>query len=373
MHRTYPSYIKYCIFILSSILTIYAIIQAKNFLYPIAFGILLAYLLYPLVNILEKHKIPRIIAILISILLLIVFISGIFFFIYTQIENMVGNFPELKRKALENIEIILSFFESLLGTTDIQLEVLIKQRVVNLFESGSDFFNKAFSYTTGTIVKIGLMPVYIFLFLYYRTKFAYFILKIVPERKKIQTINILRDVSNVVARYMGGVVIVVFILFFINSFGLRMIGIRFAIILGMLSALINFIPYFGTLLGGFIPLVFALLTGESPSDAISVIVLFMFIQFIENNILTPNIVGSNVKINPFFIILGLVAASVIWGIPGMLVIIPFLAMVKVICSHSEKLKPYAFLLGRSGTAKHAITLSNIKHYMNRIKKKRKKQ
>lgn len=367
MEKQYPGYIKYSFFILSSILTIYAIIQVKNFLYPLAFGVLLSYLLYPVVNFLEKHHVPRVLAILFSIILLVITISGIFFFIYTQVDNMIGDFPKLRRKAFENIEIILSFFESFFGATKIEMEAILKQRVVNLFESGSTFFNRAFSYTTGTIIKAGLMPVYIFLFLYYRTKFAYFILKMVPERNKLITISILRDISNVVARYMGGVVIVVFILFFINSIGLKIIGLRFAVILGVMSALINFIPYFGTLLGATIPLVFALLTGDSPTIAIRVVFLFLIIQFIENNILTPNIVGSNVKISPFFIILGLIAGSFIWGIPGMLVIIPFLAMVKVICSHIESLKPYAFLLGRSGTAKHAITLKNTKFFIKDIK------
>jgi predicted PurR-regulated permease PerM len=154
--------------------------------------------------------------------------------------------------------------------------------------------------------------------------------------------------------------VVVFILCILNSSGLLIIGLDYPIALGIISALFNFIPYFGTLLGGTVPLLFALVGANDPAMALRVVVLFIIIQFIENNILTPNIVGSNVKVNPFFIITGLVAASVVWGIPGMLLIVPLLAITRIVFSHIESMKPYAFLIGDQGTSKHAITLKKIK-------------
>ncbi|MGW8316778.1 MAG: AI-2E family transporter, partial [Bacteroidales bacterium] len=134
---------------------------------------------------------------------------------------------------------------------------------------------------------------------------------------------------------------------------------------GFTSAFFNFIPYFGTLMGGAIPLLFVLLTTSDPlHNALYVIILYAIVQVTENNILTPNIVGGNVKINPFFIILGLMAGGMIWGIPGMLVIVPFLAILRIICYHIEKMRPYAFLLGPRGTQKHSITMNKIKNALN---------
>jgi predicted PurR-regulated permease PerM len=101
-----------------------------------------------------------------------------------------------------------------------------------------------------------------------------------------------------------------------------------------------------------------------------VLFLFIIIQFIENNLLTPNIVGGNVKINPFFVITGLVAASMVWGIPGMLLVVPFLASLRIIFSYNEALRPYAFLLGTEGTGKHSITLSKIKALWSKIRNKK---
>ena len=112
-------------------------------------------------------------------------------------------------------------------------------------------------------------------------------------------------------------------------------------------------------------MMFVLLTTNDPLHyALQVFILFVIIQFTENNILTPNIVGGNVRINPFFIIVGLVLGGLIWGIPGMLIIVPFLAIVRIILNHIDGLKPYAFLLGPKGTGKHSITMKKIKRNLN---------
>jgi predicted PurR-regulated permease PerM len=246
---------------------------------------------------------------------------------------------------------------------------LIRDQTSSIIASGGEYFQDIFSSTASTIVALGLLPVYIFLFLYYRTKFAYFLLKIAGPSRRKETIDILREISKVSARYMGGVIAVVTVLCFLNSLGLWIIGMKFAIALGIVSAFFNFIPYFGTLLGGLVPFLFALLVENNPGLAFRVVILFIIIQFIENNILTPNIVGGNVKVNPFFIITGLVAASIIWGIPGMLLIVPFLAIVRIVFSHIDSMRPYAFLLGEEGTAKHSITMNKIKKLWPWAKKK----
>ncbi len=358
-----PPY-RFPFFIITTIFVIFGLIQAKNFLFPIALGSLFAYLLFPVTNFLEKHRFPRIAAILISIILAIVVIFGVSLFISSQIQTMVKGFPDLKEKALTNLEIIQASIENLLMGANIQIDQYFKQPVSLFFESGGRGINKVFTTTTGTIVKIGLMPVFIFLFLYYRTKFAYFILKLVPDDKEFLTLNILRDIAKVTPRYMGGVLMVVSILCFLNSFGLFIIGIEYPVILGVISALFNLIPYFGTLLGGMVPLLFTLLTGELPQDPMGVIILFTIIQFTENNILTPNIVGGNVKISPFFIIIGLVASSMIWGVPGMIVIVPFLAILRIIFSHIPSMHAWSFLLGTGGTRKYALTFQSIKNKMH---------
>jgi predicted PurR-regulated permease PerM len=145
---------------------------------------------------------------------------------------------------------------------------------------------------------------------------------------------------------MGGATVVVLILSVLNSLGLYIIGLKFAILFGVISALFNYIPYFGTWIGAFFPFMFALLTGDSPRLAIGVFLLFLIIQFTENNILTPNITGGYVRLNPFVTILALIAGAMVWGVAGMLLIIPFIASLKIIFDHFESTKPLAFILAR---------------------------
>ncbi len=351
--------------LLAIILFIYGLITIKPFLYPIAFGFLLAYLLLPVVAWLEKHNIPRILANLISIIGALVVIGSLALIAYRQIAPFTGELPGLAEKGLKNMAEMLSSIGEYFGFEKANTRDYLQEQSSQLLQTGTEFLSALFSATTSTIVAIGLMPVYIFLFLYYRTKFMYFLLKVFGRKHRNEVTGILREISNVMVRYLAGVITVVLILCVLNSAGLFIIGLKYAIPLGVTAALFNFIPYFGTLLGGLVPFSYALLVEGDLAMTLRVLVLFIIIQFIENNILTPNIVGGNVKINPFFIITGLVAASMIWGIPGMLLLAPFLAILRIVFSHLHYMNPYAFLIGEGGTSQHSINMHNIKKFWNK--------
>jgi predicted PurR-regulated permease PerM len=161
---------------------------------------------------------------------------------YYQLTILFDDFEQLKSQANENIELLQKNLEELLGMKDNRIEQFLKGHIENFFnpESGGGF-SKVFSATAGTIFRIAVLPVYVFLFLYYRTKFAYFILKIVRKDMKFNTLKILRDISKVATQYMGGVSIVVMILMVLNSLGLIIIGVKYPILLGIISAFFNFI------------------------------------------------------------------------------------------------------------------------------------
>ena len=369
--QKYPLLIRLTVVLLFAILLIYALIEVRNFLYPLTLAILIAYLLYPLVKFLENRKIPRIPAILFSIISAIVIISGAVYLLSTQVGVFVDDFPALKEQTLENIETLNTFVNKNTGMEINIDKEFIKERLSTLFQSGSDFLQTAFSATTGTIAKVALLPVYAFFLLYYRNKFAMFTLKLIPEEKHAKINKILQDVSHVTKRYMGGIFIVVLILCFLNSLGLLIVGVKYALLLGIVSALFNFIPYFGTLIGGAVPLLFVLLMSDTPEKGFSVVILFLIIQFTENNILTPNIVGGYVRLNPFMIILSIIIGGMIWGLPGMFISVPFLGMFKILCEQVSILNPYAYLLGTEGTEKHAVDFQKVKTFFSKIIKPKK--
>ena len=194
-------------------------------------------------------------------------------------------------------------------------------------------------------------------------------MQITPRRNKNSVGSIIEDVSHITQHYMGGVFTVVLILSVLNSFGLYIIGMKYAIMLGVIAAVCNFIPYFGTILGFLFPLAFAIFTQDNPNLIIGVIILFIIVQFTENNILTPNIVGGNVQLNAFVIILSLIVGAMVWGVPGMFVIIPLMATLRVVFENIPDMKPYAELLGTGGTDEHSVTLKKLKSIFKRKKKK----
>jgi predicted PurR-regulated permease PerM len=168
---------------------------------------------------------------------------------------------------------------------------------------------------------------------------------------------------------MLGVTTVVLILCIFNSVGLLIIGIKYPVLLGVISALFSFIPYFGNFIGGLVPLLFSLLTEDSLGRTFRILIFVYIIHFFENNILSPNIVGNNIRLNPFVIILGLIIGAMIWGIPGMLVTIPLLAILKIILKRIPDMQPYSYLLGTRGTKRHALTGQNLRRYLDVLKVK----
>jgi predicted PurR-regulated permease PerM len=149
------------------------------------------------------------------------------------------------------------------------------------------------------------------------------------------------------------------------------IGLKYAILLGILQALFSFIPYFGNIIGGAVILLLSLLTQDSPIYALRVLIFVFIVHFIENNILSPNIVGNNIRLNPFIIIIGLIAGAMIWGLPGMLVTIPFLAMLKIILKKIPHMDAYAYLFGTRGTSRHSLTKENMVRFYNTLIRRRK--
>jgi predicted PurR-regulated permease PerM len=346
---------------------IYASIVAREYLWPIVMAMLISYLLFPVADLFEKFHIPRILAIVISILFAIAIIIGVVIFITKQLQIFLEDLPQMKEQAFNNYQRLENFIRSKTG-----IEPNLAERLSQLGQLSGSFIANAFTATTGTFARIILLPVFIFLMLFYRTKFHEFLLKLIPEENHFKANKIALEVSHVAKNYLGGVLIVVTILAIINSIGLMIIGIEHAILFGVISAIMNFIPYFGTLLGAAFPLIYVLTTYEDITYAPKIIVLFIFIQFLENNILTPNITGGKVDLNPFVTILAIFAAGLLWGVLGMFVIIPLLGIFKIICQHIDSLKPYAFLLGTEGAKQHSITFEKIKKIFVRILKTGKK-
>ena len=344
--KMYPFVMRASFFMLFIILFFYIIIIARDLLIPIALSLLFGSLLFPVCRFFCKIGLPKVFSISIAVFLLLAFMVGISVVFIKEVNVLTQDFPKLKAQAISNVNELTYVVEENFGIETARQKNWLKEKVNNLFSTGNEMMNNILNATFGTIFKILLLPVFVFYLLLYRDRFEFFILRIVPDDEKVRTNHILKEISFVSQRFFGGTFIVVMILSVCNSLGMFIIGVQYPILFGIFTAFCAFIPYFGTWIGAFFPFAFAVLTGETPEMAFWVIIYFAIIHFIENNILTPNITGGYVSLNPFITILGIIGGGMVWGVAGMLLVIPFLASLKIIFENFEGTKTLSFLIGK---------------------------
>jgi len=343
---------KLTYYLIFFILSIFVLIEAKHLLFPIAFGILIAYLIFPISKLLEeKLKFPRALAILVTLIVIIALLIELLNILLHQIGFLLADFPELKKQALLNVDAIQSFIENKFGVTDEAQDIWIKSKISEIFENGDKYVTLFLSKATGTIGSIILIPIFAFFMLFYRDEAQNFIMQIVKQKQGKLTEKLLKQISRVTIKYVGGIIVVVLIISVSHCISLSIMGLKYAIIIGILSGLFSFIPYFGTISGSIVPIVFSLLTYDNPLIIFWILGYYIVVMFIDHNVLTPLIVGGNVHLNPFITILSVIIGGMIWGIPGMLVVIPVIAIIKIICDNVEGLAPWGYILGAGKTVK----------------------
>lgn len=318
---------------------------AREFLVPVSFAALLAMLMAPLCNRFEKWGISKGISTFLCILLILIVFAGLITLFTSQVIMFASDLPELQKKLNEKIGDIQGFIQQEFNVSPSRQIEFARERLNNSLKSADVFVSSFISATTGTVAGIGLLIIYIFFFIFYRRRFSRFIKKIVSRSNHSIANEITLQISKVTQQYLIGVLTVIVILAVLNTTGLLIIGIKHAVFFGVLAAILNIIPYVGVLVGSLFPIIMALLTMDSIWSAVAVAAVFTFNQFLENNFLTPNITGSQVKINPLAAIMALIIGGMIWGVAGMILFIPFIGIVKILFDNIESLKPYGYLIG----------------------------
>ena len=180
--------------------------------------------------------------------------------------------------------------------------------------------------------------------LQYRDKFKKFV-ELVNPGQHAHSMEVARKISQVSQMYIRGIFIDILILTALNSLGFMLLGLKYAILLGLIAAVLNIIPYVGVLIGSLIPILIALVTKDSFMYAVGAFAVCAAVQFLDNNFITPKVVGSSVNLNPLTSILALLSGALIWGLVGMVLSIPLAGMFKVVCDNVQSLRPLGFLMG----------------------------
>ena len=315
---------------------------------PLAFAMIFSILLNPVYSWFQQHKIPKILSIIITLLLAFILFGAIMYFLSSQIAKFSDSLPLLKQKFNTLTTQFGEWAQLHFGVT-IQKQVELMKGALN---NSKALVGSTVSTALGTLGIILLLPVYIFLFLFYKTLILNFLFEVFAEENSKQVSDILNETKTAVQSYMVGLLLEALIVAILNSTALLLLGVKYAILLGVIGALLNMIPYIGGIIAIALPVLIATVTKDGYNTQIGILIAYIIIQFIDNNILIPRIVSSKVQINALTSIITVLLGAALWGVPGMFLSIPFVAILKIIFDRVPDLKPWGKLFGDTVPTRH---------------------
>jgi len=340
-----PYYAKASLFFVGLYTVVSMLTITQSILVPLIFSLIIAIVLHPVVNFFVKIKINRIVAIIITLVLTIAVIGGFGTLLYSQAAMFSESWPKFVTEFTKLFNEWVYWASGYFDISPYKIDAWVtKTKGEMIHTDGASIKETIVSVGSGVVVMF-IIPVYTFLFLYYKPFLIEFFHKLFSEKNHSTVGEVINQIKTVVQRYLVGLVLEVIIVAVLNSVGLLILGIDYAILLGIIGALLNLIPYIGGIVAVALPMMIALVTTSSPLNALYVLGIYYFIQIIDNNYIVPYIVASKVKINAMVSIIAIFAFGMMWGIPGMFLSIPLIAILKVIFDHFVPLKPWGFLLG----------------------------
>jgi predicted PurR-regulated permease PerM len=332
---------------LASVIAFFAVlILAREVLIPLAFSFLVAFILYPLANKFESWGLNKILAAFLSILCLLLLIAGGIYLFSNQIIQLSQDLTDFKDKILNVFTEATVFINRNFGfLPDLEKGELIEKIREWFSKSSGKLISQTFSSTANIVFGLLTSVIFTFLILIYRDGMIRALVSFYPQHHHDKALNMFKSVQKVGQQYLFGMLIIVLILGLVNSIGLLIIGLDNPFLFGFMASVLAIIPYAGTFLGAAIPVLYAFLTHDSLLMPVSIAIFFWLVQIVESNFLTPKIVGGHMNINALTSILCIIIGASVWGVAGMILFLPYTAMLKTVCEDYEKLKPFAMLIG----------------------------
>lgn len=332
-------------FLVIGVLTVYIMIEAQFILLPLAWAIFIALLILPLTKILERKKIPRWLSIITVLLVVTVIVVFLLYLLSVEVAGLLSDAPAMSTKLDTWLTDLQQILENNLGISHEVLDQQIANSLSDMLNTGlSELRNSLFS-AFRTLTLISVIPLYIFFLLYYRDLFYDGFLQLV-ENYQERAHSVVNKVTRVVQQYLTGLMLVTIIMGLLFYLVLTLLGIEYAFFFAVLLAVFNLIPYIGVFLSSLIVVLYAIVTTDSLFYPLVVLISLWFIQVLENNLITPYVVGSKVKINPLAALIAVFAGASIWGVSGMILFIPLLGAMKVIFEEFKSLRPLGLFLGK---------------------------
>jgi len=339
--KKYPFYLRATVILFGLVLISFALANLRGILIPFSFALFLAILLNPLVDRLQKWKIPKVAAIILALVAAIIAIAGLWYFLATQMMHFTDQMPVLQKKTTE----LMSNLQKYL-VREFRIPLSKQNQYISEAQAGiKPLIGTLLGSFLGTLTTAFLLPVYCFLFLYYKTLILNFLYEIFAEENAQEVSAVLLKVKGAIQSYMYGLVLEGLIVASLNTTALLILGVPYAILLGVLGALLNVLPFIGGALAALLPIIMATITEDGIHTQIAIAISYIVIQFVDNHFLIPYIVSSKVRINALISILAVLLGGAVWGFSGMFLSIPFIGILKIVFDRIPELKPWGKLLG----------------------------
>ncbi len=339
-----PFYARLSFSLITISLIILLLSMGRTLLIPLAFSLLIAFMLLPATQWLERKKIPRSIAALLSILLFLIFVSGLATVLGAQIADFAQDLPQLGARMQAWIAQLQEWVAQRFHVnTSRQLDYLTKGAA-----DVARFATTTVQYLLFAISDFAIWTVFVFIFSYFmlthRSLLRQFITALFRRKHQTQALEVLSETRLLANGYVGGLFIEMGIVAVVNVIAFFLFGVKYALLLGILAAVLNIIPYLGIYSATAISAVVTL-SNSTPGHALTVIIILLVIHFLDANILMPRIVGGRVKMNPLATLVAVILGSLIWGLAGMFLFIPLAGILKIIFERVAGLEPWAILMG----------------------------
>lgn len=369
MESTQVNYQKRIFTILLLVVIAAIIYLGSDILFPVILAFIFGVLIRPIDSFFQrKWHFPKLLSVIITVAIAIIVFAGILFLLGLQLRDFFSDLPTLEKNMTKVVHDIADWISKTFDISNMKQEKIVKE---NFMKGGNMVSMENFGSITGALVNFILVPLYLFLFLFYRELLLGFLMRLVPAKSAERMQIIVNDIKVIIRMYILGLLLEIAIVAALTTLGLWLIGVKYALFLGLLVALLNLIPYVGILVANALSCLISLSNNpDIQQSVLGVIAVIGVVQLIDNNILLPRIVGSKVRINALASILCVIVGGSLAGVPGMFLAIPITAIIKVVFDAVPNLEPYGYILGDEipkaifWTKKKKVTNKIVKEQIN---------
>ncbi len=340
-----PWYARATYIMCGTVLLLAFLYVAKDLLVPLIYAGLLAILVHPVSEFLDKRKIPRMISSFIAVAAACIVLAGVAALIAMQIGQFGDELPRIREQGQQFLNRLQLFITQTFGVTYSDQLRWFHQWWDQSWKQGGEAISQTLLTFKDILSLVILVPLYAFLMLVYQDHLVAFLFQMSDRENNATLRDVLEETRTVVKGYVVGLMIETSVVAVLNSVALLLLGIPYAILFGVLAAILNLIPYIGGFIGIALPMLMAVISKDSAWYPAGVVLAFVMIQLVDNHILVPYIVASRISINALISVIAVLIGGMLWGISGMFLSLPMVAILKIIFDRVEGLKPWGHLLG----------------------------